>query len=154
MVIVLTPYVVLTKYHYLFFENWMVLHVKMNSLCQRILCARFDLKWHSGSWEDFLNILNAYLLFHYLIYNLSPWKRGMHGPSNEQIWIPSPKDGLCQVWENENVKRWMHKQLAIRIFFKGMGVERTFVKKLCLFPLKMCSNTKINEIYRYNQPFS
>ena len=46
------------------------------------------------------------------------------------------------------------KQQAIRNFFKGgEGVERKFVEKLCLFPLKMCSTQKSMK-YIGNQPFS
>ena len=56
---------------------------KMNSLHQRMHCAKFGWNWPSGSGEeDFLNFVNVFLLFG----NFPLWKRA--GPSLEQMWIP------------------------------------------------------------------
>jgi hypothetical protein len=65
---------------------------KLNSLHRRIICTKFDWFWQAGSGKDFFLKFEC----NFTLLLLSPLGEGQ-SPSFEQIWIPSPKDDLCQV---------------------------------------------------------
>ena len=66
---------------------WPFIWTNLNSLCPRMLCAKFSSNWQSGPAGENLNIVIVFSL-------LSPLGKG-RGPSFEQIWIPFHPRILC-----------------------------------------------------------
>ena len=87
--------------------EWFFTRANLNPLHQRMLCAKFNWNWPSGSGEEIFNLINVILLFH----NYLPLEKGRALQLNK-LEFPSPKDALCQIWLKLAQRFWRRKMLS------------------------------------------